>query len=51
MSPEALKGIAEYITNMADRIAEFTKSPWFYVLIVLAALALLTFVRSEEAHV
>ena len=38
MSPEALKGIAEYITNMADKIAEFTKSPWFYVLVTLAVL-------------
>ena len=40
MSPEALKGIAEYITNMADKIAEFTKSPWFYVLVTLAVLGM-----------
>ena len=44
MSPEALKGIAEYITNMADKIAEFTRSPWFYVLVTLAVLGLLALI-------
>jgi uncharacterized protein (DUF58 family) len=44
MSPEALKGIAEYITNMADKIAEFTKSPWFYVLVTLAVLGVLALI-------
>ena len=44
MSPEALKGIAEYITDMADKLVEFTKSPWFYVLVSLLVLALLALV-------
>ena len=38
------KGFAEYITNMADRLEEFSKTPEFYVLVVLVALALLTLV-------
>ena len=35
MSPEALKGIAEYLTNMVDQLEEFTKTPQFYILITL----------------
>ena len=44
MSPEALKGIAEYITDVVDKLVEFTKSPWFYVLVSLLVLALLALV-------
>ena len=44
MSPEALKGIAESITTFVDWLVEFTKSPWFYVLVVFAALTLLALI-------
>ena len=44
MSPEALKGIAEYVTDVVDKLVEFTKSPWFYVLVSLLVLALLALV-------
>ena len=33
------QGFAEYITNLVDRLEEFTKTPEFYVLVVLVALA------------
>lgn len=44
MSPEVLKGFAEYLTNMVDKLEEFAKTPQFYVLVVLVVLALLTLV-------
>ena len=44
MSAEALKGVAEYITDMADRLVEFAQTPEFYVLVSLLGLALVALV-------
>ena len=44
MSSDALKGVAEYITEMADRLQEFARTPQFYVIISLIALAIVALV-------